>query len=127
MTQKTIFYLMLILLFLSLICACANDILAGSYSGTVPAADGPGINVQITLNADQTFNLMYDYIDRDSSFNWNGTFSFDKTDNIITLSQGNFQSFPTYYRLGKNQLLQLDRDGNEIKGQFADMYVLKKN
>ena len=41
----------------------------GTYTGTFPAADCPGINITLTLNKDKTFTLVSEYIDRkDATF-----------------------------------------------------------
>jgi uncharacterized lipoprotein NlpE involved in copper resistance len=96
---------------------------AGVYAGTIPAADGPGINVQITLRVDGSYSLVYNYIDRQNNATETGTFSWDEAGNTITLKN---TTFPPYYRVGENQLLQLDMKGNIIKGNSADIYVLKK-
>ena len=37
---------------------------AGTYEGTLPAADCPGIKTVLTINADSTYQLKQDYIDR---------------------------------------------------------------
>ena len=37
---------------------------AGTYEGTLPAADCPGIKTVLTINADSTYQLQQDYIDR---------------------------------------------------------------
>ncbi len=95
----------------------------GVYAGTIPAADGPGINVQITLRADESYSLVYNYVDRQNNAAENGTFSWNEAGNIITLKN---TTFPPYYRVGENKLLQLDMTGNIIKGISADLYVLKK-
>jgi uncharacterized lipoprotein NlpE involved in copper resistance len=96
---------------------------AGVYAGTIPAADGTGINVQITLRADESYSLVYNYIDKPNNATETGTFSWDKAGSIITLKN---TTFPPYYKAGENQLLQLDMKGKVITGNFADMYVLKK-
>jgi uncharacterized lipoprotein NlpE involved in copper resistance len=96
---------------------------AGVYAGTIPAADGPGINVQITLRADESYSLVYNYIDRQNNASENGAFSWNEAGNTITLKN---TTFPPYYRVGENHLLQLDMKGNIIKGKLADLYVLKK-
>ena len=44
----------------------------GTYKGVFPAADCPGIETTLTLNADKTFALHSVYIDRDSSFDEKG-------------------------------------------------------
>ena len=37
---------------------------AGTYEGVLPAADCPGIKTVLTINADSTYQLRQDYIDR---------------------------------------------------------------
>jgi len=96
---------------------------AGVYAGTIPAADGPGINVQITLRADESYSLVYNYVERQNNASENGTFSWNEAGNTITLKN---TTFPPYYRVGEKHLLQLDMKGNVIKGKLADLYVLKK-
>jgi len=96
---------------------------AGVYAGTIPAADAPGINVQITLRSDESYSLVYNYIDRQNIATENGTFNWDKAGSTITLKN---TIFPPYYRVGENHLLQLDMKGKIITGKLADLYILKK-
>jgi uncharacterized lipoprotein NlpE involved in copper resistance len=97
---------------------------AGVYSGVTPAADGPGIDVQITLNVDKTFILQYKYIDRnDSPFIHEGNFTWNKTGEIIVLD---IENIPPYYKVGENRLIQLDMQGKPITGELADLYILEK-
>ena len=96
---------------------------AGVYAGLIPAADVQGINVQITLRSDETFTISYNYVDKPGTFTESGKFIWDNAGNIITLKN---TTFPPYYRVGENHLLQLDMKGKVIKGKFADQYVLKK-
>jgi len=96
----------------------------GVYTGTIPAADCPGINVRLKLNLDETFELTYDYIDRPGrSFANTGSFKWDDTGNIVNLE---IAETPSYYRLGQNKLIQLDMQGNPITGKLADNYALTK-
>jgi len=96
---------------------------AGIYAGTIPAADGPGINVQITLRTDESYSIVYNYIDRQNNATESGTFSWNEAGNTIILKN---TTFPPYYKVGENYLLQLDMKGNIINGKSADLYVLKK-
>ena len=57
----------------------------GTYKGVFPAADCPGIETTLTLNADKTFALHSVYIDRDSSFDEKGTYTLEG--NILTLKE----------------------------------------
>jgi uncharacterized lipoprotein NlpE involved in copper resistance len=97
---------------------------SGTYKGITPAADCPGIDVQIVLNYDRTYGLWYRYIDRDNSaFYREGTFTWDKTGRIVVL---NIKDFPPYYMAGEGRLIQLDMKGNRITGDLADNYILEK-
>jgi uncharacterized lipoprotein NlpE involved in copper resistance len=123
-------------LLLTLFCSCASTKAPGAspskpglnwtgvYSGIIPSADGPGIKVQLALNADNTFALRYEYIDRPSSvFTHEGTFTWDKTGEIIILD---IQNIPPYYQPAENKLIQLDMSGKKITGALAKHYVLGK-
>jgi uncharacterized lipoprotein NlpE involved in copper resistance len=96
---------------------------AGQYTGIIPAADSPGINVQITLRADNTFTIVYNYVDRHGLASASGTFSWDDGGNVINLKVADF---PPYYRVGRDQLTQLDLQGKKITGKLADHYILRK-
>jgi hypothetical protein len=96
----------------------------GLYAGVIPAADGPGIEVQLTLNYDRTFILQYHYIDRgDNIFLYEGTFIWDKTGRIVILD---IENISPYYMVAADSLIQLDLQGNIITGLLADNYILKK-
>ncbi|MDR0561912.1 MAG: copper resistance protein NlpE, partial [Spirochaetaceae bacterium] len=95
---------------------------AGAYTGMIPAADGPGIDVTIELRYDDTYTLTYAYVDRDSSFTVSGTFAWDEAWSIITLDN---DEVPPHYIVGEHTLTQLDMSGNVITGDLADMYILK--
>jgi len=96
----------------------------GIYHGVIPAADCPGIAVVLILNTEGQYKLTYQYIDRGVElFTSSGTFTYDGKTKMITLNAGNL---PSYYRMGKNKLTQLDMEGKEITGQFARNYILRK-
>jgi uncharacterized lipoprotein NlpE involved in copper resistance len=96
----------------------------GVYTGTIPAADGPGINVRLKLNIDQSYELQYKYIDRPNSlYNWTGSFQWDNKGNTVILD---LKDGPPYYKVVQNALIQMDMKGNQIKGKLANNYVLKK-
>lgn len=97
---------------------------SGTYRGVIPAADCPGIDVQIALNSDRTYALWYTYIDRaDSTFYREGSFKWDKTGEIVIL---NIKDFPPYYKAAIDSLIQLDMKGKRITGVLADHYILEK-
>ncbi|GHV54812.1 hypothetical protein AGMMS49579_16130 [Spirochaetia bacterium] len=96
----------------------------GVYRGVIPAADGPGINVEITLGLDGTYSMSYEYIDRfDASYTVEGTFQWNDAGSAITLD---VKDMPPHYQVGENILIQLDMAGKKITGALADNYILKK-
>jgi uncharacterized lipoprotein NlpE involved in copper resistance len=96
----------------------------GVYTGLIPAADGPGIDVRLTLYADETYEISYHYIDKgDGDFTENGSFIWDMAGSIITLDAADL---PPHYKVGENHLTQLDMKGRRITGGLAEHYVLKK-
>jgi uncharacterized lipoprotein NlpE involved in copper resistance len=100
---------------------------AGIYTGVIPSAGGMGINVKFTLNADQTYTVEYQYIDKsDEIFPRTGTFSWNAEGDTIIFDNEKEGDFPPYYKLGENILIQLDLEGNVITGELADHYILKK-
>lgn len=94
----------------------------GTYVGTFPAADGPGIATTLTLKADSTFTLRSVYIDRDSAFDDKGSYSLEG--NLLTLKTQDGES--QYYKVEENRLRRLDMDKQEITGALADNYILTK-
>lgn len=98
----------------------------GTYTGTMPCADCSGIRTEIMLNGNSyKMTMVYEGVgdDKENTFETSGTFEWDEDGSIITL--GNDKS--EQYLVGENQLFALDRDGNRITGDLADMYVLRKN
>ena len=56
----------------------------GTYTGTFPAADCPGIETELNLSSDGTFALSASYIDRDATFYDEGTYTVDGS--LLTLN-----------------------------------------
>lgn len=98
---------------------------AGTYTGTLPCADCPGIKTEITLSADGTFTKKMTYLERKEAgiFKDRGTYHWDAAGQRITLEGIHA---PNQYFVGENTLTQLDMQGKKIEGSLADLYVLKK-
>jgi len=97
---------------------------AGVYTGTIPSADGPGINVRMKLNKDNTYELTYEYLKNPgNAFTETGKFTWDNTGSIIHIE---ITDAPSYYKAAENKLIQLDMEGKLITGKLADNYVLTK-
>jgi uncharacterized lipoprotein NlpE involved in copper resistance len=97
----------------------------GVYTGVIPCADCEGINVLITLNNDNTYQMNYSYIGKeDGSEQFSGTFTWSEDGGSVIFSD---KTVPYYYQVGENKLIQYDMEGKLITGELADKYVLTKN
>ena len=97
---------------------------AGLYTGLIPAADGPGIEVQLRLNDNETYTMSYQYVDRgDAVFDASGTFRWMEDGNRIELDTADF---PNYYHIAEERVIQLDMEGRPITGLLAENYILVK-
>lgn len=94
----------------------------GTYKGVFPAADCPGIETTLTLNADKTFTQHFSYIERNTSLNEKGVYTLKG--NLLTLNEKN--GGLSYYKVGENHLRKLDADKKEITGELADNFILIK-
>ena len=102
------------------------DSIAGTYEGTLPAADCPGIKTVLTLNADSTYQYSADYIERkDGHDEASGIFKMlaNGVVEIIRPSSGE----KSYYKVKDAQsLIMTDSLGTEPEGAMAKHYVLTK-
>lgn len=95
----------------------------GTYQGTLPAADGPGIDTSISFHQDKTFSEKLVYIGKkDGIFSEKGKFSIGG--NIITAQNSNGET--SYYLVEKDQIRRLDGDRKPITGDLANYYILKQ-
>lgn len=95
----------------------------GVYTGTFPAADCPGIEMQLTLNDDDSYGLQMKYIDRDTEFDQKGRYVVK--DNLLTLTPADGGA-ADYYKVEENRLRKLDADKQPVTGALAENYVLTK-
>ncbi len=95
----------------------------GTYEGTLPGADCPGIRTTIVLAADRSYTLHMEYLERDSAFDEKGTFKVEG--NLLTLTPDDGEN-PGYYKVEENRLRHLDADRQPITGELAEHYVLQK-
>lgn len=95
---------------------------AGTYQGVLPCADCPGIRTTLVIEQDGDYTLYTNYLERgDSVYTETGEFNWDDAGSKITL-RASGQKF----KVGENQLTQLDQEGNRITGTLADHYILQK-
>ena len=99
---------------------------AGTYEGTLPAADCPGIKTVLTINADSTYQLQQDYIDRKDGH--------DEASGVLQVLDGNVLMLVrpssgehTFYKVKDSKsVVMTDSLGNEPEGETAKLYVLTK-
>jgi uncharacterized lipoprotein NlpE involved in copper resistance len=95
----------------------------GAYIGNVPTAGGMGMIISITLEKDAYIKKV-EYVDKDGVFEDKGTYTLNKEGNTIILE--GITDSPNKYLVDENCLIQLDMEGEQITGDFADLYVLQK-
>ncbi|MFA7445080.1 MAG: copper resistance protein NlpE [Flavobacteriaceae bacterium] len=98
---------------------------AGTYMGTLPCADCEGIKTTITLNQDETFTSEEEYLGESLTVKDQGIFVWDNTGNSIIL-HGEKDKRTRAFKVGENQIIHLDSDKNQITGNLAEAYILKK-
>ena len=99
---------------------------AGTYEGTLPAADCPGIKTVLTINADSTYQLQQDYIDRKDGH--------DEASDVLQVLDGNVMMLVrpssgehSFYKVKDSKsIVMTDSLGNEPEGETAKLYVLTK-
>jgi uncharacterized lipoprotein NlpE involved in copper resistance len=91
--------------------------LAGTYTGTLPCADCPGIDETLVLGADGGFVLTDTYRERPGSENIvQGSWSFEDGTRI-RLDPGSKEQRDQLYAIdGEDALVALDMDGKRIQG-----------
>lgn len=93
---------------------------SGSYFGTLPCASCPGIKIFINIENDLRFEKTTEYIDSDIEVETvRGRFTWSEDGSYISLDGDN-------YKIGENTLILLDKDNNEIQGELANDYILRK-
>lgn len=93
-----------------------------TYKGTLPAADGPGIETTLRLHNNGTFELKEKYIDRDTKFDLKGNYTV--SGNVLTL---NDKRGDMYFQIEQNQLRRLDSNRKPVTGNMANRYILVKD
>ena len=83
----------------------------GTYKGTIPCADCPGIEVEIILDQNGSYKKTMTYLDRapDNVFKTEGSYEWSADGRNITLTNA---SDGESYQVGENVLFMLDADGN---------------
>jgi uncharacterized lipoprotein NlpE involved in copper resistance len=122
--KRLLLILLIILISLTIIASfsCSKSKLNGTYEGTLPCADCPGLKTLITFNSDGTFRMEETYLERDN----NPTITNGKwvlNGNIITLTAGD-NKFE--YKLISEKEIRWAPNGQEITGTNLNWSLLKK-
>lgn len=97
----------------------------GTYNGTLPCADCEAIRTKIKLDADRKYIRVQKYLGKTKKnlFEETGEYEWLEDENTIVLKDA---EQPNHYKVGDNELTQLDRNGELITGDLAEKYVLRK-
>lgn len=99
---------------------------AGTYEGTLPAADCPGFKTVITINADSTYQMQQDAIDRKDGHDEASGILEIKDDNLLVLVRPS-SGDRTYIKVkDADSIVLTDSIGNEPEGEIAKLYVLTR-
>ena len=95
----------------------------GTYQATLPCADCPGINTTITLNKDETFKYVAEYLETSVKIEETGNIMWHDNGLIVHLKG---KDIDTKLKVVENGLVGLDTSGNEIEGPLKEHYNFKK-
>ena len=117
-----IFFIVVISLAAVMTFGCSKSKLSGTYEGTLPCADCPGLQTLITFNSDGTFHMEETYLERsdkptitDGKWILNG--------DIITFTAGDYKFD---YKLISEKEIRWAPGGQEITGTNLNWSLLKK-
>lgn len=106
--------------------SCKNGNSENSYYGTyhavMPAADCPGISTTVILDSNGFYTIEREYVERMSAYRETGKYT-EKDGKLTLVSNENDTS---YLKVADGVLQWLDMQGNEITGNMADSYILKR-
>lgn len=98
-------------------------VINGTYQGTLPCADCPGMDYQISLFNDHTFSELVAYRGRGQGIATveTGTWKQTSDSTVMILKKTDSSSFLA----AEGKLLLLDTKGKRIEGMLAGNYILK--
>ncbi len=97
--------------------------LPATFSGTLPCADCPGIEVTLTLRADGTYYEHFKYVDRNSQYAETGKWAVQNDGKRLVL-HGEKNAVEQWTVAGTDELRKLDADGKEIDSKLN--FTLKR-
>ena len=117
-----IFLMVLISVAALLSFGCSKAALSGTYEGTLPAADGPGLQTIIAFKSDGTFHMEETFLEKDVEPGiTNGDWALEG--DIITFTSGDYQF---EYKLISEKEIRWAPDGEEITGTDLNWSLVKK-
>ena len=101
---------------------------SGVYRGVLPCVDCEGIQTEIRLYPDNSFELRRKFLGKSEKIHMSkGKIEWYQQHNQIKLQvEEEKENIPANYQIGENQIIQLDDNGNPISGGFTEKNVLKK-
>ena len=99
---------------------------SGTFTGTVPCADCPGIDTRLRINADGTFVLSEDYQERDADFETTGTWTVDADARRLQFDPDTKDDADRWFEIvSNNEIRMLDAEGKPIDSELG--YSLRRN
>jgi len=123
MKKISMFLLVSVVILAALISVgCGQSKLNGTYEGTLPCADCPGLQTTININSEGTFHMEETYLERSESPTvTDGEWTLDK--DIITFTAGDYKF---EYKVISEKEIRWAPDGKEITGTNLNWSLLKK-
>lgn len=122
--KKLLLILLIVVISLAVILSfgCSKSKLSGTYEGTLPCADCPGLQTLITFNSDGTFYMEETFLERDDKPTiTNGKWVLNG--DIITFTAGDYKF---EYKLISEKEIRWAPGGEEITGTDLNWSLLKK-
>jgi heat shock protein HslJ len=98
----------------------------GTYYGTVPCADCPGIDLELTLNSDLTYSMKWTYQDRQGVFQNSGKFTWNKAGTQIDLKDIKKYGAFEHFLVQDEKLILLSLTGDLMSSVNMHNYTLTK-
>lgn len=98
---------------------------SGTFSGLIPCADCPGIELTVSFKPDSSYTESMIYQERNSFFKDTGRWALDNK--ILTVQYNKVQSDPRYFLIKSDTTVAwLDADKKEIDGPLKERYILRE-
>lgn len=105
-------------------CGCDSKV-AGLYEGVIPAADCPGIRMELMLRDNGRYTMNSEYLERGMSFSESGDYSV--SGDTVSLAATDGYAFRYRFLKSGGDLRMLDADGHTIDGVLKDNYTLTRS